>query len=524
MNLNVEKLVPLSKIKYKNNWYQIFIDESKKRYFLKINNNQYEYVSIRELIELKKIYEEEFTGIYCEKNNIKYVAFLGLELITISLMTLKLENYKLDQNGYSDVSIEISNEQNDTFKQVTREEFLNYIEVSNDIDYILDNNPNIGEEYIPYIKEFIEKYSNEDLTLFYYNMSNVTIECLSEEEIKEKLNNPSATAYFDFVNHKIVFNQDMILEENKDTIFHEFRHACKCASITEDEQTIYISFTMVTEDNIEIGKSILEGMNAKYTSFTYTTQKNYIEMLIMILGEEKLKEFEENGDLESLINSLEKIDGTKEDAIKLIMLMDDELNSINNNIIYSKENKIEIRTRLMNYFLKNEKLKLDNSTEFDYMIRYSNYVENCDEFEELIKRQIICIEQGNDKDNNERIEIEKETSSRMEELFNERKINNLDKYLNKYNLTIDEINDFNSWILVKTEATEEKIKIENENIKIEYQDPITYTSQDGELKTLYMYQIYIKKSYIIDNEEEILKYISPEEYINVLNNLDNKRR
>ena len=88
-------------------------------------------------------------------------------------------------------------------------------------------------------------------------------------------------------------------------------------------------------------------------------------------------------------------------------------------------------------------------------------------------------------------------------------------------MTIDEANDFNSWILVKTEACSEKIDIPNENIKIEYQEPITY-NDNGEVKVLYMYQLYIKKNYIIDNKEEVLNYISLEEYINVLNNLNGK--
>lgn len=519
MNLNVEKLIYLSKIKYKNEWYQIFVDETGKRYFLKINGKRYEYVSLKELTQLKRIYESKFKGICYDKKNTKYVVLLGTEILFVSLFALKLHDISLTRDGYNNIIIETN--ENLCYEQVKKEDFINYINVNYDINYIYEINPNISDKYKPFIEEYIEKHNGEDLTLFYYNMSNIKIEELDSEDIKNNSDNPSAIAYFDYINHKMVFNKNIVLEENKDTIFHEFRHASKCASISLDEKIIYVSFTMKNENDIEIGSSVLEGINAKYTSPSYATQKNYVEMLMMILGEEKIKEYEDNGDLNSLLNALEEISGTKEDAIRLIMLMDDELKSENNNITYSKESKKEIRLILMNYFLQNEKNKLNTSTEFDYIVKYSNYIENCDQFEILLKKQNIYLKKDDMEESYSRIDMEKEVISELEEIFEKRKIDNLEEYLNKYNLTIDEANDFNSWILVKTEACSEKIDIPNENIKIEYQEPITY-NDNGKVKVLYMYQLYIKKNYIIDNKEEVLNYISLEEYINVLNNLNGK--
>ena len=105
MNIFKEKkIILLSKVRYKGNWYQICSNKLGERFYLKIENNEYKNLNIKEYLELNKIFNKKFDGKYYNMKkydgNFRLVIIVGLELITLSSLALEYNNY-IDSSGYA---------------------------------------------------------------------------------------------------------------------------------------------------------------------------------------------------------------------------------------------------------------------------------------------------------------------------------------------------------------------------------------------------------------------------------------
>jgi hypothetical protein len=256
-------------------------------------------------------------------------------------------------------------------------------------------------------------------------------------------------------------------------------------------------------------------MNDKYTDcydstkFHYIIQQIYVDMLIDIFGEEKIKEIERHHNAYTLIEELSNIAGSKEDAQKLLMLMDDELNCYSNDLEISSDTSVEIQQMLCTYFLENEQKKLLESNEENYKFNYICYLDNTYEFKSNLNKEITMINilYGNN-------ELITELSNNTK--WYDKKVDEYSKpFLNQYEIDLEEINDLNEWINV--DKTTDEINVENNNFirtSIIDESYIITNSIDNELvrnndTTTYTYNIFIKKGYLLYGEkEEILKYIS----------------
>ena len=501
------ELISLSKIKYKNNNYQIFSDLNGYRYFYLLKNDEYKEIDFKTNIELSKIFNNSFNRkLYL--NNRKIIDTITICSATLGVITLygMYAYCKLHKDFfYKNILLKNS-------KNVTYEEIIDYVDVDKDLelDEILNNNEKIDEQFYPFIESYVDKFEDEDLTLFYYNLQDMEIKAVDEDDVKREAGKKCA-GYYDITNNIIVFSDDVCMNEVKDVLYHEFRHASKSTSVIVDNTLYYNTFN-VTKKNVTYGTAVLEGMNAKYTdyidpsSLSYPIQQVYADMLIDIFGEEKMKEIEAYGNADTLIDELSNITGTKEDAKRLIMMMDDELEATSNNIEISTDTSIEIKQLLSTYFLQNEQNKLMNSDKNNYILNYISYINNCNEFKNnfynYYTRSSITytyFEFDNNKD-----------YQTISNWFNIEEKRYAEPFLEMYVIDEDVINDLNTYIFVDEINT--NIETDNSNIKC-------YKSVDD------TYLLHVTKAYLLyGNKEELLKYISEDKLNEVLDNIKEKHR
>lgn len=511
------KWLKLSKIRYRDNWYQIFCNNVGVKTFLKIDhNNQYTYPELSAYISLTSLFNFESNGVFKDTNFDRTKILLSnyfkftLGLTIFNYYNIKDNKYRLYKNNYKDFIFSSSK----TLKkrQITKEEMNDYLDYNFDLNYIVENNLNINEDDKDYIRKFISKNKSEDFKYFAYNLKKLKI---------KYVDNLNVLGYYDMFNYEIVIKKE--IEKKEEVLFHELRHMMKYVSIIDNNEIKYVDFKLNFSTS-NIGYAFLEGLNSKLTDKNYYIPSITLNLIELIINEKEILEVEDSGTILDVCDKLASIYGTKEEALKLIMMMDDELTCYEHNIYYSKSSKIEMKKMIMKYYFEKISFNLLN-------INYKNIIKIINDFEkykESFKHYLKFnyyynpVDLDLNKDNNKVFDSKKEIVEFLR-TFDDYYKEYILSFLNNYTLKNKRIN--------KIDNSEIKEKLEGEGyIYTERQvyDGIYIINDENflteRIKTndpdIYVYDIYIKKDYLINSDiKDILEFISLDTYKSLLKDL-----
>lgn len=254
---------------YKNNLYNMFLDNSNKHFFLKYNGKEFVYLTLEELTELASMFANNYSVMNIEKNGPRKIKILpkvliGGVLVTLSLpifalsmaMNKSVERIKNFERNRSFIEQEMENVEEyvsydvteaeeqketesktitntnietktlvvDTYLESERLKFLyiydmeyldkvlDYKEVSlDDLKLAIKENTKIASKYKDLLNEYVEqvvkKYPKAELRVFYENLKTLgVIECAKEEFIKVSLSVDASASYLRKENNIYVLN------------------------------------------------------------------------------------------------------------------------------------------------------------------------------------------------------------------------------------------------------------------------------------------------------------------------------
>lgn len=314
---------------FKGNLYQSLIDQNNKYYFLKIKNNNYEYVTLKEYITLLDIFTDNEDIRYITKDTIpnnpkkkkiklipKILIGATTAIVSLSLLT-GINSYK-PANNYKDYTHSASYATQEAIVEVievdeTEKAIQKYFEdiakdtenfqieslqdstifaniydsegldtyfgnTKEDVTYdmirtAITNNPNIPAHMRPIFFDMVdnleEKYPDLDLRIWYNNLKTLKIvECETEFELQLAA---------------ISINAEACYKRNENTIYtlkgyqyipgtweyqvltHEIGHTMRLTNIKEGKKTIKTNFTN-SSGNIVI---VEETLNSLFTLRLY---------------------------------------------------------------------------------------------------------------------------------------------------------------------------------------------------------------------------------------------------------------
>ncbi|MBE6140403.1 MAG: hypothetical protein E7172_02580 [Firmicutes bacterium] len=355
-------IINLGIIPFNNKKYQHFIDNNKLHIFYEINKDKCLIPKIEELKLLNLLFNKVKDKIYNNENNqvkesdfYKRIVKIGKKFITVLIscsLFFNITNVEANLNEeifVIDESIEVVDDFeiiNDSEINISfEEESLESLSTEKIID-LIKNNDNLSNEE----KMFFS--SNE---AFFNKIAPYLVVNHFEDfdVVYEEKNDENLYGFYEPWFNKITINNaDDFSNANLATVAHEFLHLATC-------------FELASPD----GRLIIEAMTSNFVreyygmdDQAYIDAKPYFYVLCEIINEEALLNFYGSGNIELIINELEKIIPNKEMAYKTIVdfdlinytEIDEELkefakNELNNNLKiyyetkYNKEIKNDLR-------------------------------------------------------------------------------------------------------------------------------------------------------------------------------------
>jgi len=256
-------------------------------------------------------------------------------------------------------------------KSINKETLINIVDYS--INYEKLNNTYANEELNNFINFITNKFTKEELVLFYRNINSLNIENNKNTCFKY------ATSTYNVLENKIVIS-------DKKFIYHELFHMIT-AIYTKD--SIICGFWQYNET---LDDGIGEGINEGYTQLLtekyfqasndnlkddYTYETMVAKCLEIILGEEEMEKLYINANLQGLIDNLNNYINMKTVMSFINKLDYVTLNRYNDNLsTYTKKKIIDyiedINTILICIY--NIKLKKENLTKQEYNEKLTNYI------------------------------------------------------------------------------------------------------------------------------------------------------
>ena len=373
--MEINKLVKLELIKYKNNNYRVFSHQNGRRIFLKeLAEDSYIYPDLRIYLELDKIYNSKDVMIRYLKN--KTVA----KIINGALIVAGLSGMGRDLNlikTYTETKMNISEVKKNTCDNINYDTARTLAYQSEDVFTILNNNQNITDNVKKYIKHFIKnaQKSNIDLTIFKRNLKDLKIVKKDKKEFESNAEE-RAIAYFD-TKQRTIFYKEVL---SPGTLYHELGHTLNFIYFKE-QNAIYSPL-----ENNEIGSALDEGFNSLFISEmmkkninSYSEEQYYIRVLREIVGQKKVKACYLEGD--NIVDALSDYD-TKDEIKRTLMLMDDICMVSNKKDIKIEQSKNEIASKLMEWSIKSANKKYEHfkneKTDFNLKDIYTRQLLNTD--------------------------------------------------------------------------------------------------------------------------------------------------
>lgn len=331
------------KFKYNKNYYQMFIDDNNKMFFLKIiNANTYEYITFQEML----IFYKKFGSVKIPliKNNkggkisfIPKILYKGI-LIVLTLTTLLSGCSKKNKTEYSNIatnsisqSIEIQEDDiNDFCEKMSLSDdtelelydaneysryiriydtkyldtVLNYQSVSlSQINEVVDQNNNIPNNYKELIKEFanrnIRNHPDVDIRVFYENLKTLEIVECDKDDLVVQCLSFDASGCYKVSENKIYVLKNNIYEEGTwefQVIYHELCHMMRNANWqTEDKEIRVRSSDQVANEIItdEALNSLyaVSLLNYEEDDIAYQLQSNYFRIMIDCLDNYTISDY-----------------------------------------------------------------------------------------------------------------------------------------------------------------------------------------------------------------------------------------
>lgn len=419
--------------KFENNNYTVLLDDDKKYFFLKIKNkDEYEYITLQELVKLTNIFAHNENVLLIErdrtkkKRKIKLIPkiLIGTLAITLSLALTScigsMNKYKLDLSkpsiAYTDtISYEESNDiisEDKTQKAI--QELLEDIERDNknfeveqeteglhlriiydnskldnvfnnkkeDITYdmireIINNNTNIPknfkEMYINLANNLENQYPTMDLRVWYENLK--TLKVLEVDEMEMKIKAMSATAYACYRKDENTIYTVKGYDYQPGTwdyqvIIHEMCHPIRSGFFQKGDEEIRVQWENKSGNGVIIG----EAMNSLLALRSYDQNEKDIAYQL------------QSNMIEAIIDSMDNY--TYQDFVEHnITYFENELNIQNND-----DKAVEI-LGLINLQYKdyhNDDISVDKETFhpiYDYISKmyYSKRITNNMTYEEAVR-------------------------------------------------------------------------------------------------------------------------------------------
>lgn len=332
---------------YKNNSYNMYLDNCNKHFFTKNNNDgSLSYVTIEELIDLALVFIDIPMVMNIKKDSKKRMVpkvIIGGISVTLSLVILStsIEMYKsqqrlnmLEESRVSssqtieqDVkdylsNSEINEKDNDELVVDTflESDWLNYLFIY-DMDYLdkalnyknvninqvkelIKNNNSISEKFknlfYEYCDELIEKHPNIELRVLYENLKTLeVVECDKEELLKNSLSMDSYGCYVRNENKIYVLKDYDYIKGTwpYQVIFHEFSHCLRTGVWNINGTRVRVQIEGQNFNNTITA----EALNSLFTvslfdyeekDIAYQLQSNYHSVMIECMDNYKIDDYE----------------------------------------------------------------------------------------------------------------------------------------------------------------------------------------------------------------------------------------
>ena len=364
---------PIVKFKYNNDFYQLFIDDNNKYFFMKINNNILSYVNLKEYFCLLQIFCKKsntmlIVGNDKKHNKIKIIPKIiigGISTVLTFSTLLSLCDSKINDlrdsrlaEYYSTHTDEI--QQNVSFQIEDKNDELSvdeklYNNISNTIyiydmsvldDYLeysnvskekmietLNQNNKINARFAPlfntFINTFYDKYPNAEKRILYENLKTLeVVECSKDELVKITLSYDSYACYVANENKIYVLKGYEYIEGTWEyqVLFHEISHATRTASIIINEKLIKVQSTGNSLSLVIID----EALNSLFTvslfdreekDIAYQLQSNYCKIMLECLDNYSLTDYI-NHSLSYFAKKLDEHNGDNNYACSILSLID----------------------------------------------------------------------------------------------------------------------------------------------------------------------------------------------------------
>ena len=374
----------IGNFQYKKQEYQALIDDNRRYYFLKINNNQEEYININEYIALinEFKYKEEplliLNNNKSKKKKLTPKIIIGGILITITLSFVEIMNmmaprkdfysHTTDYSNTSSYVVEVSQDEYDK-AQKALDELYEYIEKENedfkvdqkkegykliviynndelddifnnhkeDITYddiIADikNNPDIPEEfkeiYIELANNQRKQYPTMDLRIWHYNLQTLKIKVVPKMEMQLKAVSGTACAVYRVDENTIYIAEGTKLEKGTwdyQVITHEMGHPERSLLTKIDDKDIRCKFESDSGHGTVVGESMnslitLRSYDQDEKDIAYQFQSNMIEIMVDEMDNYTYQDFIEHN-LTYFEQKLNEYNNTDE-AVEMIGLLE----------------------------------------------------------------------------------------------------------------------------------------------------------------------------------------------------------
>ncbi len=376
---------------YNSKNYELLLDDEQKYYFLEIKNGKYEYITLKEYVNLINKFSNKqdikpFLGFKKKENKkIKLIPriLIGTTAVLLSLsLLLNINNsrpssiqtdYTTSSTYTQQISIEDKTDQEiekylteiteemetfqiDTIRQSGRRTLVyDFSELDgifnntkedityNDIRQTISNNSNISEKYKQFLYTFVSNLENQyptmDLRVWNHNLKTLKIKEVSEMEMQVKAISANAYACYRIEENTIytVKGYDYVPGTwEYQVIMHELGHTVKTISSEVNGQDIKTYFKSDSGN----GTIVEEAMNTLFTvrsydnnemDLAYQLQSNMIELMVNSMDNYTYQDYIEHN-ITYFEHKLNEHNNNNE-AVKMIGLIDLQYDDYHDNSI-----------------------------------------------------------------------------------------------------------------------------------------------------------------------------------------------
>lgn len=345
--------------KFENNKYTLLEDNDKKYFFLKVKNeNEYEYITLKELLKLTNLFKYNKDVLLIERNKKKkkislipkiIVGTIALTLtLTLTSCLSSMNKYKLDltqpsisytdtvsysepndttedktQKAIQDLLEDIERENNNfEVEQETQGLHLRIIYDNSKLDEVFDNkkedvtydmirdvinsNSNIPQSfknmYINLANNLESQYPTMDLRVWYENLK--TLKVLEVDEMEMKLKAMSATAFACYRKDENAIYTVKGYDYQPGTwdyqvIIHEMCHPIRSGFFQKGDEEVRVQWESRSGNGVVIGEAMnsllsLRSYDQNEKDIAYQLQSNLIEAMVDSMDNYTYQDFVEH--------------------------------------------------------------------------------------------------------------------------------------------------------------------------------------------------------------------------------------